>query len=87
MTDRDVEGQWVWDSDGSPVSWTRWVNFISSPPDPNGGVQANCAVMLRNQHSDVKGHTFDAWNDLRCGSQEYRSDPKTLICQKNPGML
>ena len=25
MTDRDVEGQWVWDSDGSPVIWTGWI--------------------------------------------------------------
>ena len=87
MTDRDVEGQWVWDSDGSLVTWTKWVQYTGSKPSPNGGDVENCALMMRNFNSQADGHTSDSWGDYRCGSTSFwNSKPISLVCQKNPGM-
>ena len=88
MTDRDVEGQWVWESDGSLVSWTRWVQWIASnggiPQEPDGGAREGCALMMRQTVSHRRGHRPDGWIDFSC--PYLRSLPKNLICQRNPGM-
>ena len=87
MTDRDVEGQWIWQTDGSIVTWFRWVQWTDRSQPPNGGSQQNCALMLRGQGSEFSGHTTDSWADYTCGSDNYfRSRPKSLVCQRNPGM-
>ena len=87
MTDKDVEGQWVWESDGSPVIWTNWVNYAHRKDAPNGGEVENCALMMRKHNLGVEGQTMDSWGDYRCGSSEFfNSKPINLVCQKNPGM-
>ena len=87
MTDRDVEGQWVWDSDGSPVTWKTWVHWTDYGSIPNGGTGKNCALMLRHLQSEWRGHRTDGWADYSCTSDSaLKTLPKSLICQKNPGM-
>ena len=77
MTDTADEGQWVWDSDGSPVTWTNWIF-----EEPNGGRGENCVMMFRQFMSDSNGHRTDGWNDLPCQSNENRG---SLICERSLG--
>ena len=55
MTDTDANGQWVWNSDGSMVSWTFW-----APREP---MSANCAKHIHyiNNDNDKK------WFSASCG--------------------
>ena len=69
MNDRETEGTWVWNSDGTPVRWFNWYD------PPSGGTIKNCAIMLR-----TLGNVGPEWLDLKCG---YEYDfPISLICQK-----
>ena len=80
MNDKEVEGQWVWDSDGSLVTWFNWVNYEENP---NGGRRLNCAYMVRNTNSDNAGHTKKGWADMNCGHNSwYDSKNKHLVCEK-----
>ena len=89
MTDRDVEGQWVWESDGSPVTWFRWVKWNDQSKNaraPNGGLAEQCAVMRRQVESRTRVGP-DGWEDYPCASRSYfRSQPTNLICQRKSGM-
>ena len=90
MTDRDVEGQWVWDSDGSPVTWKSWVKWSDprAATVPNGGRVENCALMLRQSKSESGGHRSDGWRDADCNSDPHIVvQPISLICEKHPGKL
>ena len=87
MTDRKVEGQWIWDSDGSPVIGMNWIEWSSGVNEPNGGTNQNCALMIRQAEIHEGGHIPDGWADYPCNSSDnLRSLPKNLICQRNPGM-
>ena len=87
MTDRKEEGVFVWDSDGSPVTWTSWIKWTATHSEPNGGPDSNCVIMARGMYSENVGHRTDGWVDYNCNSYPYyKSQPKSLICQKNPGM-
>ena len=82
LTDRDVEGQWVWDSDGSLVTWESWIWN-----EPDGGLNENCMVMARTWQTSKAGHRSEGWIDVLCQSEleYYTNFPKNLICQRNPG--
>ena len=84
MTDRKVEGQWVWESDGSPVTWTNWVYWPKYREiEPNGGTYQNCALMLRYSETWADGHKHDGWGDYPCNSSDVvRREKRSLICQK-----
>ena len=87
MTDRKVEGQWIWESDGSPVSWANWVTWSSGVVEPNGGRRQNCAMVLQQTEGHAGGHRADGWSDYPCQSTPYiRRLRRHLICQRNPGM-
>ena len=70
MTDRVVEGQWVWESDGSPVTWTGWVRLGTNDPEP--------VIVLRRLNSHYAGHRTDGWADIPCDSIHFvRSNPRS----------
>ena len=86
LTDRDVEGQWIWDSDGSPVTWKSWIVWHSGLSEPYGGERENCAVMAKQLASDQAGHRSEGWADYPCQSIKYEGQPKpSLVCERPPG--
>ena len=81
MTDENVEGQWVWDSDGSKVTWFNWAKYDGIP---NGGTTDNCAYMVRNTKSSRAGHTKKSWADKRCHYYDYYDKlSKQLVCERD----
>ena len=88
MTDKQTEGRWVWDSDGSQVNWLNWVNWKDISDEPNGGDAENCAIMVQDFWNDLAGHKTDGWADHFCNSDEYvrtTSKAMKLICERHPG--
>ena len=73
INDKRVDGQWVFDSDGSIVTWDSWFVDVKR----NG----NCAFMARNYYS----HRPQDWDKIPCTSTAYDALPKALICQKHTG--
>ena len=77
LTDKEQEGNWVWDSDGTPVNYTNWVN------EPFKGEEANCAVMLRNNAQIYDGNQ---WTDVDCTSKNLGISGhhliKDIICER-----
>ncbi|XP_078664783.1 sushi, von Willebrand factor type A, EGF and pentraxin domain-containing protein 1-like [Branchiostoma floridae x Branchiostoma belcheri] len=57
LTDRDVEGQFMW-SDGSQLAYSAW-----APGEPNGDITKNCVHLwpLANFR----------WDDMPCGRNNY----------------
>ena len=87
MTDQVSEGQWVWNSDGSPVTWYNWVSWPGEATRPNGGTRENCMFVIRHYREDVSGHDSRTWEDHKCESEAaLEAMPKSLICQKKYGM-
>ena len=71
MTDRLQEGEWLWDSDGQPVTWTKWIS-----KEPNGKNRENCVAVW----------TDGEWQDVSClSNHNIRARSTRLICQRNPG--
>ena len=88
INDEKIEGHWVYDSDGSPVTWTSWVKYRDYHDPPKQGREGNCAVMLRLTEKNVAGHRPQDWTDFKCSSNSsgyHESRPKSLICQKYTG--
>ena len=85
-TDKLVEGQWVWDSDGSPVTWKNWVSWTGSYSEPNGKGGENCVVMLQQYAKDRAGYRSEGWADIGCHAL-YSSVPTSVVCQRDPGEL
>ena len=80
MNDEDVEGQWVWDSDGSKVTWYNWAKYNGVP---NGGSADNCAYMVRNLNTHIAGHTKKSWVDRGCHHISYYDKyPMDLVCER-----
>ena len=87
MTDQASEGQWVWESDGSPVTWYNWVKWSGEAKRPNGGRKENCMFVVQSYRQDKSGHDSKAWEDHKCESEDALERlPKSLVCQKKPGM-
>ena len=88
LTDRDVEGQWVWASDGTPVTWTSWIEWKHKKHAPNGGSRENCAHMMRTNAIGLAGHRSEGWGDDNCDGNDYFGNvvKTSLICQRNSGM-
>ena len=85
ITDKEVEGQWLRDSDRSPVTWFGWVNRTDTRKEPNGGVREDCVVMLRQV--ETASGPVDGWGDYDCGSHiVIKGKPQSLICQRKSGM-
>ena len=78
MSDRLVEDKWLWDSDGSPVTWTSWIYG-----EPDGYRRENFALMMRNQHSDWDMYRSSGWLDYTKYNPIISSSPKSLICEKS----
>ena len=73
MTDTAAEGQWVWNSDGSPVTWTIW-----GRGEPDGGSSQNCVDMLRNYAINIGEGDKKKWGTGGCESPHAR----TVVCEK-----
>ena len=83
INDSQVEGQWVYASDGSLVVWKSWVNWRDYPDSPRVDRGQNCAGMLRHHNKQHVGHRSQDWFNLPCPSSNYfESKPKSLICEK-----
>ena len=86
MNDGLMEGQWDWESNGSPVTWKTWVHWTDHGSVPNGGRGKNCALMLRHTQNYWRGHRTEAWADYSCMSDSFLiTQPKSLICQRITG--
>ena len=77
MNDDEVEGTWVWNSDGSPVVFNKF-----EPGEGRDGAAENCALLGR--HSNNKAKSVDVWHDYKCSSEDwFESRPqKRLICER-----
>ena len=85
MTDRKVEGQWIWDSDQSPVIYTSWyVGQSLKKAAPKRGTDKNCALMIRRYGGSTTKDNHDDWADYAC-DEKLETTPKSLVCQR-PGM-
>ena len=73
MTDLADEGEWVWTSDGSPVTW-----IVSVEGEPDGGTDENCGVMARKYL--VGNTTAPIWGSGECGNPY--NLPVTVVCEK-----
>ena len=83
MTDRVAEGIWVWDSDGSLVTWTYWIKWDNGwDHEPNGAEQKNCAKVTRNKNREEQGWVKKGWATINCGVP-YNERRKSLVCQRN----
>ena len=88
INDKTVEAEWVFDSDGSPLTSLSWVNWRDFPDPPRGGSDANCAFMLRHHNHDLAGHRSQDWTDFPCTSGSYwEIRSKSLVCQKGQSFL
>ena len=86
INDQQTEGHWVFDTDGSPVTWFSWVDWRDYTDPPKQGRDGNCAIMLRQWQEGISGHRPQDWGDTSCNTTAYRQGiPKSLICQKYTG--
>ena len=75
LSDRQKEGQWIWETSRRLVNFTRW-----SPGEPNnkggGNGRAHCALIWRHHH-------LETWDDRNCDQRKY------FVCErgKNGGTL
>ena len=69
-TDLAVEGRWVWDSDGSVLTWTFW-----KTAEPDAGTKQNCAIMLRNNNAQYEEQWASEWCYLE-------KRPKAVVCER-----
>ena len=76
LSDVEIEGSWLYDSDRSTVAFTNW-----HPGQPRGGTGKNCAVM----RNFANGGAF--WSDVPCLSDgDLNAFNMSLICQKTKGL-
>ena len=81
INDKQVEGHWVFDSDGSQVTWFSWAQYADTAP--NDGPAGNCAYVIRELNDHHSGHTKKSWEDKRCGYYSfYDSYDKQLVCER-----
>ena len=72
MTDAETEGDWVWRTDSTSVTWYNWkVWGDDRGAEPNGGQEENCVVMLKLTE---RGES-SKWGDRPC------SDTATVVCE------
>ena len=62
MTDRVEEDKWIWESDGTEVTWTHWLSG-----QPGGGTAENCAFIYHNR-----------WVDYTCVKSALMREGKVL---------
>ena len=86
INDRQVEGQWVFDTDGSPLTWFSWADFQNDRDPPKEGTAGNCAMMMRHQGRNYAGHRPQDWHDINChNSTGDEPDDKSLVCERYIG--
>ena len=68
LSDRQEEGQWIWETSRRLVNFTRW-----SPGEPNnkggGNGRAHCALIWRHYH-------LETWDDRNCDQKKY------FVCER-----
>jgi len=83
LTDKEEEGVWRWDSDGALVNWQYWANFRTYGPDPNGGTNENCVVMVKYVLENDILTSSASWVDIKCHNITSSAiTKKNLVCQK-----
>ena len=85
INNKNAEGQWVFDWDGSPLtwmSWAKWTNYLSWPRNGHG----NCVSMNCRAGNRYAGHRTQDWTNYPCESTSYIDErPKSLVCEKATG--
>ena len=82
---KQVQDEWVFVTDGSPVTWKSWVSWRDYPDPPRGG-SFHCVAMLRTHGTTWVGSRSQDWFDLPCESSSYLDNlPTSLVCQKYRG--
>ena len=83
INDKEVVGQWRFDSDNSPVTWFNWAQKDGIP---NRWPNANCAHMLRNvgDNNHWSGYSKKSWSNYICESVPfYDTKRKQLVCERD----
>ena len=85
MTDTATDGTWVWDSDGTEVTWSLWQPW----GEPNGGDGESCVMMAKSWWDSYGGHNPRAWGDIACdfSAALINSRSVNLVCERNPGLF
>ena len=88
MTDRKEEGNWLWESDQTPVEWANWGRWKDERygQEPNGGNEQNCGVLMHPNPNMVVGKSVAIWGDKACVTSLGAKCIK-LICQRVVGKL
>ena len=86
LNDKEEEGVWRWDSDGSLVRWFYWAKFRGYSPDPNGGRNENCVAMNKHHAHTLLLTSPASWVDIPCDPVLMQIATKNLVCQKLGGM-
>ena len=86
MTDSAVEGDWLWESDSTEVTWKNWVDWTSifTRDPPNGGTSENCALVLKHNNNKKLGHSTKAWIDHECDDPVHTF---TVVCEKGENIF
>ena len=82
MTDRDVEGRWIWDSDQSNVTWTKWA---PSTKKYRGRTGFDCALMIRRYTDGKRRPDAGKWSVILC-DWKIKNRPASLVCQRQSGI-
>ena len=87
MSDKQHEGNWTWNSDGSPVTWTYWAQWSLTSQEPNGGERENCVLMNTDHYTKMLNTNIkSAWMDIPCVTNWPGDGRKSLVCQRPKGM-
>ena len=70
ISDREVEGQFVYLSSGAPLAFQHWGEQFN---EPNGGTNENCLSQAIRDNYITK---FGSLSDLNCQRKEH------LVCEK-----
>ena len=70
LNDKEEEGVWRWDSDGSLVNWKYWANFKTNGAAPNGGIAENCVVMVKHYAHTLRLTSTASWADIACRGKQ-----------------
>ena len=81
----NVDDQWVFESDGSRLTWLSWANWQGQESWPRK-TSGNCVSMICHKGKEYTGHRTRDWTNLPCESDSYFDQrPRSLVCQKSTG--
>ena len=83
MNNNNQDQVYVWDSDGTHVQFSRWLN------DKPINSDTYCVIMMRNL-ATKETHNSDRWMQIPCNGEGVKVDDSyndiSLICQRDTGV-